>query len=35
LMESRTTFVKNGQRRIFQTGSHKASVEHDFRFKVA
>jgi hypothetical protein len=35
LMESRMTLIKNGQRRMFQPGPHKASVEHDFRFKLA
>ena len=35
LMESRQTDIKNGQRRIFQTAPEKASVEHDFRFKLA
>jgi len=36
LAESRQTAIKNGQRRIFQTGPDtKASVEHDFRFKLA
>ncbi|MGA7239413.1 MAG: DNA methyltransferase [Bryobacteraceae bacterium] len=35
LAESRQTIIKNGQRRIFQLKSPKASVEHDFRFKLA
>ncbi len=35
LAESRQTIIKNGQRRIFQTTPDKASVEHDFRFKLA
>jgi hypothetical protein len=35
LAESRQTDIKNGQRRIFQTAPDQASVEHDFRFKVA
>jgi hypothetical protein len=35
LMESRQTDIKNGQRRIFQAAPEKASVEHDFRFKLA
>jgi hypothetical protein len=35
LMESRTTSIRNDQRRIFQTGPDRASVEHDFRFKLA
>jgi hypothetical protein len=35
LMESRTTSITNGQRRVFQTGPDRASVEHDFRFKLA
>ena len=36
LMESRQTDIKNGQRRVFQTRvPDKASVEHDFRFKLA
>jgi hypothetical protein len=35
LMEARTTSIRNGQRRIFQTIPEKASVEHDFRFKLA
>jgi|HubBroStandDraft_1064217.scaffolds.fasta_scaffold00297_26 hypothetical protein len=35
LAESRQTVIKNGQRRIFQTASDKASVEYDFRFKLA
>jgi len=36
LAESRQTAIKNGQRRIFQNGPDtKASVEHDFRFKLA
>jgi hypothetical protein len=34
LMESRTTAIKNGQRRVFQTGPDRTSVEHDFRFKL-
>lgn len=35
LAESRQTLIKNGQRRIFQAATDKASVEHDFRFKLA
>jgi hypothetical protein len=35
LLESRQTDIKNGQRRIFQPGPVKASVEHDFRFQLA
>ena len=35
LMEARQTDIKNGQRRIFQPVPSKASVEHDFRFKLA
>ena len=36
LAESRQTVIKNGQRRMFQTAPDtKASVEHDFRFKLA
>jgi hypothetical protein len=35
LAESRQTVIKNGQRRIFQTAPERASVEHDFRFKLA
>ena len=35
LAESRQTIIKNGQRRIFQVATDKASVEHDFRFKLA
>ncbi len=35
LMESRQTDIKNGQRRTFQPVPKKASVEHDFRFKMA
>ncbi len=34
LMEARQTDIKNGQRRIFQSVPSKASVEHDFRFKL-
>jgi hypothetical protein len=35
LMEARTTSIRNGQRRVFQATPGKASVEHDFRFKLA
>lgn len=35
LAESRQTDIKNGQRRIFQEAPDQASVEHDFRFKLA
>ncbi len=35
LAEARSTSIKNGQRRIFQTEPDKASIEHDFRFKLA
>jgi hypothetical protein len=35
LVEARQTDIKNGQRRIFQTAPEKASVEHDFRFRLA
>jgi hypothetical protein len=36
LAESRQTVIKNGQRRIFQPSPDtKASVEHDFRFRLA
>lgn len=35
LAESRQTDIKNGQRRIFQTVPAAASVEHDFRFRLA
>jgi hypothetical protein len=37
LAEYRQTVIKNGQRRIFQASpdNTKASVEHDFRFKLA
>ena len=35
LAESRQTVIKNGQRRIFQAATDKASVEHDFRFRLA
>ena len=37
LAQARQTVIKNGQRRIFQTAppDTKASVEHDFRFKLA
>ena len=35
LMESRQTDIRNGQRRIFRSAPEKASVEHDFRFKLA
>ena len=34
LLESRQTDIRNGQRRIFQPVPQKASVEHDFRFRV-
>lgn len=34
LMESRQTDIQNGQCRAFQTVPKKASVEHDFRFKL-
>lgn len=34
LMETRTTSIVNGQRRIFRAIPGKASVEHDFRFKL-
>lgn len=34
LAEARSTSIKNGQRRIFQKGPDKASVEHDFRFRL-
>jgi len=34
LAESRETIIKNGQRRIFQTATDKASIEHDFRFRL-
>lgn len=34
LMESRTTLIKNSQRRVFQTGLDRVSVEHDFRYKL-
>jgi hypothetical protein len=33
-MESRTTTIKNGQRRIFQRQPSSSRVEHDFRFQV-
>lgn len=33
--ESRTTTIKNGQRRIFLRGPAPLVVEHDFRFQVA
>jgi hypothetical protein len=35
LAEARQTDIKNGQRRIFQSTPDQASVEHDFRFKLA
>jgi DNA methylase len=35
LTESRQTDIKNGQRRIFQAVPAAASVEHDFRFRLA
>jgi hypothetical protein len=35
LVESRQTDIKNGQRRIFQAVPKAASVEHDFRFRLA
>jgi len=35
LAESRQTLIRNGQRRIFQAATDKASVEHDFRFRLA
>jgi hypothetical protein len=35
LAEARQTDIKNGQRRTFQAVPKKASVEHDFRFKLA
>jgi hypothetical protein len=35
LVEARQTNIKNGQRRVFQAASDRASVEHDFRFKTA
>jgi hypothetical protein len=35
LLESRQTEIKNGQRRIFSKTPQKASIEHDFRFKLA
>lgn len=35
LMEAHQTVIKNGQRRIFQAVPSEASVEHDFRFKLA
>jgi hypothetical protein len=35
LAESRQTLIKNGQRRIFQQATDKASIEHDFRFRLA
>jgi hypothetical protein len=35
LLEARSTEIRNGQRRMFQTAPEKASVEHDFRFKLS
>jgi hypothetical protein len=35
LMESRQTDIRNSQRRTFRAQPLKASVEHDFRFKLA
>jgi hypothetical protein len=35
LVEAHETDIKNGQRRVFQSVPEKASVEHDFRFKLA
>jgi hypothetical protein len=35
LTEARQTDIKNSQRRAFRTAPEKASVEHDFRFKLA
>jgi len=35
LVEARQTIIRNGQRRIFQKSTDKASLEHDFRFKAA
>jgi hypothetical protein len=35
LLESRQSDIKNGQARMFLAAAPKASVEHDFRFKVA
>jgi len=35
LLEARSTEIRNGQRRIFQTAPEKASIEHDFRFRMA
>ena len=35
LLEAHQTDIKNGQRRVFQAVPEKASVEHDFRFKLA
>ena len=35
LAEARQTDIKNGQRRIFQPVPAAASVEHDFRFRLA
>jgi hypothetical protein len=35
LIEAHQTVIKNGQRRIFRTVPRIASVEHDFRFKLA
>jgi hypothetical protein len=35
LAEARQTDIRNGQRRIFQSTPVQASVEHDFRFKLA
>ena len=34
LLEARSTEIRNGQRRMFQIAPEKASVEHDFRFKL-
>jgi hypothetical protein len=34
LMESRESEIRNGQKRIFQTGSSTVTVEHDFRFRL-
>jgi hypothetical protein len=35
LMEARRSVIKNGQRRVLQTVPDKATLEHDFRFKLA
>jgi hypothetical protein len=35
LLESRQTDIANSQSRMFLTTPQKASVEHDFRFKLA